>query len=170
MNWEATGAIAELLGAVAVFASLVYRALQVRQSAGVSRAAAFQTIFDAVTQHNNYMFGPENVDLVIRAFRSYDGLPAPDRMRFDTLMTNLLNYFEASSLASAEKILGEDTMENWAWWFETKIFAYPGPAEWWAVGQLVYPPEIRKWIDRRIERADPRSDYFGLLEPPGPAL
>ena len=169
MNWDAIGASAELFGAVAVFASLVYLAIQVRQSAGVDRAAAFQTIFDGVTRHNNFMFGPENVDLVIRALKSYNDLSAPDRMCFDVLMTNLLNYFEASALASNEKILGEDTMENWAWWFETKIFSYPGPAEWWTTGQLVYPPEIRKWIDRRIEKADPSSDYFGLLEDTDPA-
>jgi hypothetical protein len=32
MNWDAIGAIAELLGAVGVIASLVYLATQIRQS------------------------------------------------------------------------------------------------------------------------------------------
>ncbi len=33
MNWDAIGAIAELLGAVGVIASLVYLATQIRQNA-----------------------------------------------------------------------------------------------------------------------------------------
>ena len=33
MNWDALGAIAELLGALAVFVTVVYLTIQVRQSA-----------------------------------------------------------------------------------------------------------------------------------------
>jgi hypothetical protein len=32
MNWDAIGAVAELLGAIGVIASLVYLAVQIRQS------------------------------------------------------------------------------------------------------------------------------------------
>ena len=37
MNWEAIGAMAELLGAIAVFLTLAYLALQVRQNAKALR-------------------------------------------------------------------------------------------------------------------------------------
>jgi hypothetical protein len=40
VNWDALGAIAELLGAIAVFATLAYLALQVRQSNIVTREQA----------------------------------------------------------------------------------------------------------------------------------
>ena len=39
MNWDAIGAIAELLGAVGVIASLVYLATQIRHSRDQMRAA-----------------------------------------------------------------------------------------------------------------------------------
>jgi hypothetical protein len=42
MNWEAIGAIAELLGAVGVIASLLYLSAQVRDSRGALRASASQ--------------------------------------------------------------------------------------------------------------------------------
>ncbi len=57
MNWEAIGAIAELVRAIAVVASLLYLAIQVRQNAEVNRATAFQDIFDGLTTHNNFTFG-----------------------------------------------------------------------------------------------------------------
>ena len=40
MNWEAVGAIAELLGSLAVFATLAYLAVQIRQSNIVTREQA----------------------------------------------------------------------------------------------------------------------------------
>ena len=40
MNWEAIGAIGEVAGAVAVFASLVYLALQIRQNTRAIRGSA----------------------------------------------------------------------------------------------------------------------------------
>ena len=43
MNWDAVGAVAELLGAIAVIATLAYLALQVKHATSVARAVARQT-------------------------------------------------------------------------------------------------------------------------------
>ena len=43
MNWEAVGAVAELLGALGVIASLIYLATQVRQNSRLLRASAIQS-------------------------------------------------------------------------------------------------------------------------------
>ena len=155
--------VAEIVGAFAVVVSLLYLALQIRQSAAVSRSSAFQAIFDGLAAHNNYMFGPQNVDLVIRCLQNYPDVSVDDRMRFDNRMTNIFNYFEASYEAAEAQSLGVETVENWAWFFETKILVYQGAREWWARAQLVYPPYIRTWVDQRIAKADPGSDYFGLI-------
>jgi len=44
MDWQAIGAVGEMLGAAAVVASLVYLARQVRSSAAVIRATAYREI------------------------------------------------------------------------------------------------------------------------------
>ena len=44
MNWEAMGAIGEIVGAVGVIATLGYLALQVRQNSNVTRSATRQAI------------------------------------------------------------------------------------------------------------------------------
>ncbi len=44
MNWDAIGAIAELLGAVGVIASLVYLAGQIRQNTRATRGATYQDL------------------------------------------------------------------------------------------------------------------------------
>lgn len=50
MNWDAIGAIGELLGSLAVLATLGYLALQVRHSRSESRAALLQHRSDAARQ------------------------------------------------------------------------------------------------------------------------
>jgi hypothetical protein len=50
MNWEAVGAVAELVGAIGVVASLFYVASQIRRSSGAQEAATNQAISDATQQ------------------------------------------------------------------------------------------------------------------------
>lgn len=40
MNWEAIGAIGEIIGGSVVIGSLIYLALQIRQNSNLARAAA----------------------------------------------------------------------------------------------------------------------------------
>ncbi len=42
MNWEAIGSIGEIIGAFAVFASLMYLAIQIKHSNNAMKAQAFQ--------------------------------------------------------------------------------------------------------------------------------
>lgn len=162
MNWDAIGTVADIVGAIAVVVSLLYLAVQVRQNAAVSRSSAFRAIFDGLTAHNNFMFGPQNVELMIRCLRDYPGVPAEDRMRFDNLMTNLLNYLEASFEAAEAQTLGSETMDNWAWWFQTKILPYPGPRAWWSQAKPTYPDYVQDWVDKCIDGLSADTDYWGL--------
>lgn len=46
MNWEALGAIAGLLGAVGVIATLIYLSAQIRQNSNQLRGAATVAVYD----------------------------------------------------------------------------------------------------------------------------
>ena len=52
MNWDAIGAVSEGLGALAVFVTLVYLAIQVNQTRREVRRAANRARTDAARQHN----------------------------------------------------------------------------------------------------------------------
>ncbi|MFT4677659.1 MAG: hypothetical protein ACI831_001663 [Candidatus Azotimanducaceae bacterium] len=49
MNWEAAGSICEIVDALAVFITLAYVAVQIRQNTGVVRAAALDSSVNALT-------------------------------------------------------------------------------------------------------------------------
>ena len=62
MNWDAVGASAELLGAVAVFASLIYLALQIRGSTNQASAQMFQSVASEQARVSDAITGdPENL-------------------------------------------------------------------------------------------------------------
>ena len=44
MNWEAIGAIGEIVGAIAVVVSLMYLAIQIRTSSSLAKAQMFQSV------------------------------------------------------------------------------------------------------------------------------
>jgi hypothetical protein len=44
MNWDAIGAIGEIVGAIAVLATLIYLAIQIRQNSAIQRAQTHQQL------------------------------------------------------------------------------------------------------------------------------
>ena len=53
MNWEAIGAIGEVVGAAGVIATLIYLAAQIRQNAAATRADIRQSLAEQQTQFIN---------------------------------------------------------------------------------------------------------------------
>ena len=74
MNWDALGAIAELLGAIAVFLTLAYLTVQVRQNSQAlelqhqfSAAQIMQARTDTVMEFNNVVLGSErNLETMVK--------------------------------------------------------------------------------------------------------
>jgi len=52
MNWDAVGAIGEIIGAIAVVVSLIYLSIQVRQNTNASKAATVQDMTNKWVQIN----------------------------------------------------------------------------------------------------------------------
>lgn len=67
MNWDAIGAVAELLGSFAVLLTLIYLAFQIRQQNKVTRAEIGQQRADSVVQVSAGILSPDNKELVFRA-------------------------------------------------------------------------------------------------------
>jgi len=80
MNWDAVGAAAELLGAAAVLVTLIYLAIQTRNTGKVMRATAIwdsQMSFAAINE--TLAEGGTTSDLMYRALTDPDSLSAYER-------------------------------------------------------------------------------------------
>lgn len=162
MNWDAIGAIAELLGAAGVVASLIYLATQIRQSTRTERARAFQDIFSGLNAHCDQMFGPQNLDLVVAGMRDFKRLSGGDKLRFDHLMSGYFNMIESTIFSKNALLLGDETLENWAYTLRTRFLPYAGVRDWWGEAKLIFTAEMRAWVDQQIAATDSGSDFVGI--------
>ena len=155
INWDAVGAIAELVGAVAVVASLVYLANQIRHNSRSVEAATSHAIARARNELNIAVAtSSELSEILFRGAGDYDSLKPEQRLRYSMCMISNLNVFEdafvqySKGLASAE------------FWEEngsalTRMFSLPGPQQWWRDNaQLhVMNSTLRQEVDSAIRRA-----------------
>ena len=91
MNWEAAGAIGEIVGAIAVFLTLVYLAMQIRQNTDAVRAAALDSSVNALSNirakiHDN----GELTEIYLRGSDDPDSLTKAELTRYIQLLTNIL--------------------------------------------------------------------------------
>ena len=165
MNWNAISAVAETIGVAAVFASVLYLAKQVKTGNDLNRTDTFRSIMQGLGNYCNDMFSLENAELIEEGFLSFLTLSPYKKVRFDNLMVHYFNYVEDSFSSSNVELLGDETMQNWTYWLQSRLFAYEGVQDWWQFGKGAYPPDFQSWIESIIESTDTTQDVYGFSNP-----
>jgi hypothetical protein len=100
MNWEAVGAVGEVVGAAAVLATLVFLALQIREgqraqreSNTLARSAAADRSFEQFSGFRRLIAGDPDVTRIWLAGCAGEALGATDEERFQQLATDYLFIF-----------------------------------------------------------------------------
>ena len=102
MNWDAIGAVGEILGAAAVVATLIYLARQMRQEARANTAEAMGSwLADYNGMVLEILRDPEVAQILRQGLTDFEQLSKNDQMRFHAWMVpHLLNaqvlYFQLS--------------------------------------------------------------------------
>lgn len=87
MDWDALGALAELAGALAVFLTLVYLALQIRQNTHATRSSSHHAVTDALNQLNLTLAQDEKVaNIWITGMNDRSSLNVVQREQYDALL------------------------------------------------------------------------------------
>lgn len=110
MNWEAVGAIAELLGAVAVVVSLLYVATQVRESTRQARRDATRDLAARISEISLAVAtNPELGNLLVQGAADPGQLSKGDQARFRGLMNSLFRGLEQQFLLRQEGALDDES-------------------------------------------------------------
>ncbi|MEJ2548822.1 MAG: hypothetical protein P8125_13595 [Gemmatimonadota bacterium] len=110
MNWEALGAIAELLGAAAVVVSLLYVATQVRESTRQARRDATRDLAARISDVSLAVAtNPELGDLLVQGGADPAQLSRGDQARFRGLMNSLFRGLEQQFLLRQEGALDDES-------------------------------------------------------------
>ena len=155
MNWEAIGAVGEIVGASAVVISIVYLSVQIRQSSRVSKAVAIQSWANAAALEKSALFSdPDLAALILNASVNNVDNDLKDKLRVQTYFTQLFNTFE---LLFFQRENG--TVDNK--FFESKATAYlgmmaaPGIRSFWGETRLTHFDErFRLYVDQELRNQD----------------
>ena len=151
MNWEALGAIAEILGSVGVILTLIYLAVQIRQSAKESHANSVHLLnLQIATIGDRLSNDAEMADIWVRGSESMASLLPAEKVRYGAALAQI---FIASStqyyLYSRKLVPGE--MYDYVIAQLRDTLARPAVREWWGQNQHMYDPAFRAHVNDLID-------------------
>jgi hypothetical protein len=149
MNWDAIGAIAELLGAIGVIASLVYLAMQIRhsreqmgQNTRALRANSYQQFRHEISEaYHGYMKVPGFSKILRLGMADYEKLDDEDAFIFTFWMVAVMSGYENAYYQYRVGLLDRDRWEIQRSHI-AGLLESTGVAQWWRTREMDLGPEF----------------------------
>ena len=146
MTLQELGSAGEFAGAVAVFISLIYVAMQIRRNTRAVMASTEHSVVQAWNELNVRFAESDTAGLLLRGGKSYSELNLEDRFRFTLLMRSFMNvHFDAWRQVQ----YGQISADFWKLNCSTlaRELARPGIRAWWEANRQGYLPAFQSEVD-----------------------
>ena len=131
LNWEAIGAIGQIVGAIAVVISLIYVAREVRSSAHATQLASRHSMEDIFIRWSQQLADNQNLrELYYRGLHDFESLEGADLVGFGVLMSGLFRLCEEAYYRHLEGHLDARVWYGWEAAMND-LNGYPGVQGWW---------------------------------------
>jgi hypothetical protein len=145
---QVLGNLGEFFGAIAVFATLVYLAVQIRQNTNAQRSAAYDSSIRNFTEVRQALFESSEVSAIyVNGGNDPESLNETDLVRYRLLMNNILMSFWHIHTEPAD--LPEDL---WTTQLPAvlRVLSCPGGRWYWENYQTEFVPSFRDEIEKII--------------------
>ena len=161
MNWDAIGAIGELIGALAVVLTLAYLAIEIRRNRLSTESSAVDSVRAGLNWVNaNIMNNPELAELWVKGFADPDSLDDIQSTRFWFITQSYLNQYAATKKHYDGGALPEEEWQAMSRSF-AHIFNAPGGRR--AFTQAIVSPETANFFTDYLKYRDyERDGYVGI--------
>lgn len=158
MNWEAIGAVGEVLGAAGVIITLAYLALQIRQnSEHIEHNVRSQRLAASASLHQGimeirlaFLRDPELLRIFGQGRSDPHALPPVELSRFMVSCTLLFEHLAFAFDRQREGIADWSSFEHYL----TDYTRSPGVQLWWERhGRRIFSPAFVDEVERKIEAA-----------------
>jgi hypothetical protein len=160
MNWDALGAVAEMIGAIGVIATLGYLAVQVRQNTRAIRAQTYDSFVSQFRNWNEPMRA--NQEMAQRFHRLIEDVeslsPGVPRHAIHVLF-DFTRLAENLHYQHSEGMLSDAVWRGWENTFRAYLSA-PGFAWYLEKRRTFFAAEFNEWVStlqRTSSIADPRA-------------
>ena len=147
LSWDAIGAVGEVGGAVAVVVTLIYLALQIKQSSALARAAAqreINTSFQSALAHMR-----DELELYQRGSVAFDSLSHKEQIRFEFTLAPVLNHLDQVIRMHQQGLETEDNVDAYGTYCLALLQA-PGTRSWWERIKPYFVKETRDYLEKRL--------------------
>lgn len=146
MNWDAIGAVAEVIGAAGVILSLIYLALQIRQSNGTDKLNATLSLQNSYNQVGDSFL--RDGELIAKGFPNYHELAPAEKLKFSVIYHLFFGHIELI-FGHDEKGFVDLDLSNRTYQTMRDHYAFPGVKQWWhEVGKNTFSDEFIKFVER----------------------
>jgi hypothetical protein len=153
VDWNAIGAVGEILGAVAVVITLLYLSKQIQQ---YSRSVQVAALRDTTSQWNHWSellaMSPDLAEIVARGNHSFKSLAEADALRYGAFIQTFFDNVESNlTLVQTHKVDKDiDAIES----IVRRRMLIKGYVEWWEENTTDYGGEFVDWINTQRRKGD----------------
>ncbi len=169
MSIQEWAAIAEIISAVAVVASLVYLAMQIRQNTNslsmslkATELGAFERNVDSGNRIREILIlHPEVAELYGRGLKSYKELAGSEKMRFGLMLSNVFSAYQG---AYVRQLTYESDPEQFTGTLRTldSMIKYRGVREWLSHSNPDWRPEFAAVVKQRVKSFEDAAEKTGV--------
>jgi hypothetical protein len=147
VNWEALGAIGEVVGAVAVVVTIGYLAVQIRQNTRSLRAGAFQQYRQQSAELSRLLAEPDMASIYRTGLYSPDRLTEEGRTRFAAMMVFAFNSEENFFLLRKLGLIDDTLWAGGRTAYLRWLLRHDGAARWWERNRQMMSPAFCEYVE-----------------------
>jgi hypothetical protein len=166
MNWEVISASSEIVGAIAVVASVIYLATQIKSQTTESRLVATRELAEKRVEMMKFLGGDEALaEIYLRAIRDYESLEGVARFRASLLFHIMLRNAEQEFIHMGTGHADDPYLES-VDRVLSKSMSSPGFRQWWRTTGEGFNNAFQAHVNELIAATEetPVSSTFHLLD------
>jgi hypothetical protein len=148
MNWEAIGAVGEILSAGGVVITLIYLTVQLRQTTHAMKSATFQAINDGMSQVSQVLAtDPALAGLFLKAQDGLSALNPEERVRFSFALVMAMRRLHAVDVQREFGMVSDEFADGYERSVTSVLLSLSGAREWWVGGKDAFPQSFVERIN-----------------------
>ena len=148
MSWEILGSISALIESIATLLTLIYLAIQVRESNKLARDASLQSVLDGYSDRavQTAIESPEKIQIFWKGHLNYIDLSFDDKSVFDAMMTREVFHLRNVMQHYQNDLIDDKEYKSWLSFVSAHVKT-PGGNKCWEHLKVSYFPDVVEAID-----------------------
>jgi hypothetical protein len=170
MDWDAIGAIGEILGALAVVATLGYLAVQIRQNNKQMRSQAYVQLTDALRQLlSDLRQDPEITSKLLATSNDFDGQSEKEQLRAMYYWQDEIQIYQLAHVLWSQGSIDDQFFEGIED-YHLLLLSQPGRRKWWDAWAVMINSDFRQRVNSKLIQLNRSGkdiiDIYPMYRPP----